>query len=161
MVEAGSVADAFQGRLFRNLNCGRIQVDQLWGLIYCKEKNRTSEIANKNVAVGDVWLWTALDPDSKLVPCWTIGRRDALTANLFVQDLASRLRTREQLTSDGHRVYLDAVEGAFGCSVEYAMLVRMCGTDDREDNMRYSLAQCYWVRGNPHYRQSRPGAYQY
>lgn len=149
MVEAGNVAAEFQSRLFRNLNCRRVQVDELWGFIYCKQKNVTSEITNKNAAAGDVWLWTALDQDSKLVPCWLLGGRDARAANQFVNDLASRLRNRIQLTSDGHRVYLDAVENAFGSDIDYAMLVKMYGTDTREDETRYSPAQCIGCRETP------------
>lgn len=146
MVEAGNAAATYQSHLFRNLNCRRIQVDELWGFIYCKQKNVTSEIANKNAAAGDVWLWTALDPESKLVPSWMLGQRDAVSARLFIHDLASRLRNRIQLTSDGHRVYLDAVESAFGSDVDYAMLVKMYGTDPREDETRYSPAQCIGCR---------------
>lgn len=132
LVEAGTAAANVQSELFRDLLCRRIQVDELWGFIYCKQKNVTNEIANKNEAAGDVWLWTALDPDSKLVPCWLLGGRDAQTAHYFVNDLASRLKNRIQLTSDGHRVYLDAVENAFGCNVDYAMLVRCTATMMRQ-----------------------------
>src|ERR1700693_3832979 len=98
LLEAGSVAAKFQDRLFRNLNCRRIQVDELWGFIYCKQKNVTSEIANKHAAAGDVWLWTAIDADSKLVPCWMLGGRDGISANLFLYALAPRLKNPSQLT---------------------------------------------------------------
>lgn len=146
MVEAGNVAGKFQDQIFRKLNSRRIQVDELWGFIYCKQKNVTPEIANKYAAAGDVWLWTAIDADSKLVPCWMLGSRDAATGNFFIHDLASRLKNRIQLTSDGHRVYLDAVEGAFGSDVDYAMLVKMYGADRKEDETRYSPAQCIGCR---------------
>jgi len=96
----------------------------------------------RNAAAGDVCLWTALDADSKLVPCWTLGARDAYSANLFINDLASRLKSRVQLTSDGHKPYSESVEGAFGCDVDYAILVKMYGKDAREDEKRYSPAQC-------------------
>jgi len=154
MVEAGTVAWKFQDALFRNLNCRRIQVDELWGFIYCKQKTVTDEIANKNAAAGDIWLWTAIDADSKLVPCWALGGRNAYVANTFIHDLASRLKNRIQLTSDGHKTYLDAVEGAFGSDVDYAMLVKMYGADQRENETRYSPAECIGCReaiisGNP------------
>jgi IS1 family transposase len=146
MVEAGNVAAKFQDETFRKLNSRRVQVDELWGFIYCKEKTATTEIANKHAGAGNVWLWVAIDADSKLVPCWMLGARDAVTANFFIHDLASRLKNRVQLTSDGHRVYLDAVEGAFGSEVDYAMLVKMFGGDNREDEARYSPAKCMGCR---------------
>jgi IS1 family transposase len=156
LVETGSVAAKFQDQLFRNLNSRRIQVDELWGFIYCKQKNVTPDIANKTAAAGDVWLWTAIDADSKLVPCWMLGGRDAGSAHVFVGDLASRMANRIQLTSDGHRVYLDAVEGAFGCDVDYAMLVKMYGADRAESEARYSPAQCMGCRSIPIIGQPEP-----
>jgi IS1 family transposase len=154
MVEAGNVAEKFQDALFRNLQCRRIQVDELWGFIYCKQKNLTHEIAYKNAAAGDVWLWAAIDADSKLVPCWALGGRDANTANAFIHNLASRLKHRIQLTSDGHKTYLEAVGGAFGCDVDYAMLVKLYGADPKEEERRYSPPKCLGckseiVSGNP------------
>jgi len=154
MVEAGNVAAKFQDAMFLNLNCRRIQVDELWGFIYCKQKNVTAQIANEHAAAGDVWLWTAIDADSKLVPCWKLGGRDAFSAHEFISDLASRLKHRIQLTSDGHKAYLDAVEGAFGCDVDYAMLVKLYGADPNEDERRYSPAKCIGcnaeiISGNP------------
>lgn len=154
IVEAGSVAEDYQDRTLRKLTCRHIQVDELWGFVYCKEKNLASEIANKHAAAGDVWLWVAIDADTKLVPCWMLGDRNAYAANLFINDLAPRLKNRIQLTSDGHRAYLDAVESAFGCDVDYAMLVKLYGADPREDERRYSPAKCLGcnvqtVSGNP------------
>lgn len=142
LCEAGAVAAKFQDHIFRNLTCRRLQVDQLWGFIYCKQKNITSEISSKNSAAGDVWLWTALDADSKLIVSWRLGGRGAYDANVFISDLASRLKKRTQLTSDGYKVYLEAVEGAFGCEVDYAMLVKVFGKDQGEDDRRYSPAIC-------------------
>jgi len=142
LCEAGAVAAKFQDRMFRNLSCRRVQVDELWGFIYCKQKNVTSRIANKNAAAGDVWLWTALDADSKLIVSWRLGGRGAYDANVFIADLASRLKKRTQLTSDGYKVYLEAVEAAFGCEVDYAMLVKVFGKDQDEDQRRYSPAVC-------------------
>src|SRR5215471_5954683 len=113
LFEAGSVAEKFQYRMLRGLNCRRIQVDELWGFLVCKQKNVTPEIAAKNPLAGDIWLWVAIDADSKLVPCWMLGQRDAYPANAFVTDLAARLKNRVQLTTDGFRPYLEAIEGAF------------------------------------------------
>jgi IS1 family transposase len=125
----------------RNLTCRRVQVDELWTFNYCKERNVTPKIAAKVPAAGSIWLWVAIDPDTKLVPCVFLGGRDAGSAHEFISDLASRLRYRVQLTSDGHRPYLEAVESAFGAQIDYAMLVKLYGADP-ENERRYSPAQC-------------------
>lgn len=142
LAEAGAVAARFQDVMLRSVSCRRIQVDELWGFIYCKQKNVTSEIAEKNAEAGDVWLWTAIDAESKLIISWRLGSRSAYDANVFMDDVASRLASRVQLTSDGYKVYLEAVEGAFGCDVDYAMLIKVYGKDQREDERRYSRAVC-------------------
>ena len=141
LVEAGNVAAEYQNRVFRNLTCRRIQVDELWGFNYCKAKNVTSEIAAKVPGAGDIWLWVAIDADTKLVPCVMLGGRSGADAHEFIADLASRLSHRVQLTSDGHRPYLEAVEAAFGADIDYAMLVKLYG-NDQENERRYSPAQC-------------------
>ena len=114
LCEVGQVCQSYQDCVFRNLSCQHIQVDELWGFNYCKQKNVTEEIEEKIPGAGDVWLWVAIDADTKLVPCWQLGDRGARTAYAFVHDLAARLRNRVQLTSDGHRVYVNAIESAFG-----------------------------------------------
>jgi IS1 family transposase len=139
--EVGMVCAAYQDKALRNLPCRRLQLDEMWSFNYCKEKNVTSEIAEKIPGAGDVWLWVALDAETKLVPCWQIGDRGARTAYEFVNDLAGRLANRVQLTTDGHRVYADAIEGAFGAEVDYAMLVKIYGGDASHDT-RYSPPQC-------------------
>jgi IS1 family transposase len=141
LVEIGEVCEEYQDRVFRNLSCRRIQLDELWGFNYCKQKNVTTEIQSKVPGAGDVWLWVAIDAETKLVPCWKLGDRNGGTAYEFVRDLAARLSNRIQLTSDGHRVYLDAVESAFGSEIDYAMLVKLYG-NDREAEARYSPAEC-------------------
>jgi IS1 family transposase len=108
--EIGSVCADYQDRVLRNLNCHRVQLDEMWGFLYCKDKNVTPEIAAKDPCAGDVWLWSAIDADSKLILAWTLGQRDALTARHFVDDVAQQLSNRIQLTSDGHKVYLNASE---------------------------------------------------
>ena len=141
LVEAGAVASEYQDRVMRNLPCHRIQVDEVWGFNYCKQRNVTQEIKTKVPGAGDIWLWVAIDADTKLVPCVMLGSRSAADAHEFVTDLASRLRYRVQMTTDGYRPYLEAVEAAFGQDIDYAMLVKLYGADP-EGERRYSPAQC-------------------
>jgi IS1 family transposase len=153
LVEVGAVCEAYQDRVLRNLTCRRIQLDEMWGFNYCKAKNVTPEIAEKITGAGDVWLWVAIDAETKLVPCWTLGDRGAETAYGFVSDLAGRLSNRVQITSDGYRVYLTAIENTFGSEVDYAMLVKIYGSDAGPDT-RYSPPECLGVNlavitGNP------------
>ena len=140
LVEVGEVCAAYPDATFRGLSSRRVQVDEMWGFNYCKRKNVTAEIAAKVQGAGDVWLWVALDADSKLVLSHRLGDRGAGTAREFMQDVASRLRRRIQLTSDGHRVYFDAVEGAFGADVDYGMLQKVFGEDPQPER-RYSPAK--------------------
>jgi IS1 family transposase len=153
LVEVGTVAAQYQDEALRNLSTKRLQLDELWGWIYCKRKNVTAEIAAKNPHAGDVWLWTALDADSKLMVSWCVGPRDLATAYDFTHDLADRLRNRVQLTTDGFRVYLEAVENAFGMDIDYAVLQKVYGADQQDDK-RYSPAkivstQLEVIKGNP------------
>jgi len=116
----------------------------VWAFVYAKAKNVPEEHAGE-FGYGDVWTWTAIDAETKLVPSWGVGRRDAFTARAFMLDLASRLAHRVQLTSDGHKVYLEAVEGAFGADIDYAMLVKMYEGDAgarATAEQRYSPAHC-------------------
>jgi IS1 family transposase len=124
-----------------NLNCKRVQIDEIWSFCYAKAKNVTPEIAAKNPFAGDVWTWIAIDADSKLIASWIIGPRDSVTARMFVNDLAGRLANRIQLTSDGLSVYLAAVEKAFRGEVDYAMLQKIYN-DTTEGQKRYSPAEC-------------------
>jgi len=156
LFEAGTAVAEYQDRVFRNLSCRRVQVDEMWGFSYCKAKNVTPEIQAKVPGAGDVWLWVAIDADTKLVPCWFLGDRGADAAYSFVSDLASRLHNRIQLTSDGHRVYLDAVESSFRGGIDYSMLVKVYGSN-REAQVRYSPAQIMSIRtipviGNPEFK---------
>ncbi len=140
LVELGAVCSRYQDITIRNLNCARIQVDEIWAFCYAKQKNLTPAIAEERVA-GDIWTWAAIDADSKLVPCWTLGKRDSETSNLFVSDLASRLSNRVQLTSDGLAAYLGAVRNAFGEAVDYAQLVKVYEAS-HEGQRRYSPPDC-------------------
>jgi IS1 family transposase len=122
MVDAGQASFWYQDRVFRNLTCKRIQVDEIWAFVYAKQKNvATAKKAPANA--GDAWTWTAIDADTKLIPSWFVGGRDSDAAIIFMDNLQSRLASRVQLTSDGHKAYLEAVEGAFGRDVDYAQLV--------------------------------------
>ena len=153
LVEVGDVCADYQDRAFQNLNCRRLQLDEMWAWIYCKERNRTEEIAKAHPDAGDIWLWVAIDADTKLVPCWTLGSRDTRTARGFVDDLANRLKNRVQITSDGHKPYVEAIERAFGSEVDYSILQKIYGKPT-ENETRYSPAQCIGIEtrrvsGNP------------
>jgi IS1 family transposase len=145
MVEAGRAAAWYQDRVFVNLTCKRIQVDEIWAFVYAKQKN-VAGAKKAPPSAGDAWTWTAIDADTKLIPSWFVGGRDSDAAMIFMDDLASRLANRVQLTSDGHRAYLEAVEGAFGADVDYAMLVKLYGASPESAKGRYSPAECIGAR---------------
>lgn len=140
LVELGAACSIYQDKVFRALSLKRIQCDEIWSFVGCKQKNVTED--NKENGWGDVWTWTAIDADTKLVPCWFVGTRDAGAAYHFISDLRSRLRTRTQLTTDGHKAYVQAVEDAFGSEVDYAMLIKIYGKTPEGSEVRYSPAQC-------------------
>lgn len=149
LVESGAMASTFQDRMFRNLTCKRIQVDELWGFIGAKAKNVTPAIAAKNPNAGDIWLWVAIDADTKIVPTWMLGGRDAGVACQFLYDLRKRLSNRVQLTSDGHKAYLQGVDYAWsGMDIDYAMLVKVYGAE-RPGEARYSPAECLGCKPTP------------
>ena len=139
LAELGTACANYQDEVFRNLNCKRIQCDEIWSFCHAKAKNVPEEKRGV-LGFGDVWTWVAIDADTKLVPCWHVGRRDGRAAYEFIKDLESRLANRVQLTTDGHKPYLEAVEAAFGSEVDYAMLVKIYGKPQEE--IRYSPAQC-------------------
>jgi IS1 family transposase len=141
LVDAGQAAAWYQDRVLQNLTCKRIQVDEIWAFVHCKQKNVATAKAAPHAA-GDVWTWTAIDADTKLIPSWFVGGRDSDAAIIFMDDLASRLANRVQLTSDGHKAYLEAVEGAFGGDIDYAMLVKLYGLAPESAKGRYSPAEC-------------------
>ena len=140
LVQAGEACYAHHNANVRDVAAQRVQVDEIWSFTYAKQKNVAQAKAAPEGA-GDTWTWTALDADSKLIVSWLVGGRDAGYAAEFMQDLAGRLANRVQLTSDGHRVYLSAVEDAFGPDIDYAMLVKHYG-DTPEGQRRYSPAVC-------------------
>jgi len=147
LVDLGAACERYQDATLRDLKCRRIQCDEIWAFCYAKAKNVPEEHAGE-WGYGDVWTWTAIDADSKLVPSWAVGRRDGFTAQAFIRDLADRLATRVQLTTDGHKVYLEAIEGAFGSEIDYAMLVKMYEGDSgkRDTQARYSPPSCLGTR---------------
>jgi IS1 family transposase len=141
LVEIGEVCAVYQDQTFRNLRCKRLQLDELWSWIFCKEKNRTEEIARKNPDAGDIWLWVCIDADSKLVASWRLGQRDLATATDFVEDVAKRVKGRVQITTDQLRTYLNVVEDAFGGQADFAQLHKIYRASGDPDT-RYSPAKC-------------------
>ncbi len=152
LADAGQACLEYQDRTLRNLPCKLIQADEIWSFVYSKQKNVPQEKRGQ-FGYGDVWTWTAIDADTKLIPCWHVGRRDADAAYSFMTDLASRLTNRVQLTTDGHHAYLQAVDYAFARDIDYAQLVKQYGTAV-EAEKRYSPPVCvgaerHVVRGQP------------
>lgn len=143
LADMGCACAEYHNRMVRNVRSRRIQCDEIWAFVYAKQKN-VSE-AQMEKGAGDVWTWTAIDADTKLIISYTLGTRGASTAYEFMHDLASRISTRVQLTTDGHRVYAEAVEGAFGMDVDYAMLVKIYGASN-DGESRYSPATCIGCR---------------
>jgi len=144
LADLSPVCEAFQDRTLRGLKSRRIQLDEIWA--FCGMKAVNVPVERKGEwGIGDVWTWTAIDADTKLVPSWLVGTRDAGAAHTFVEDLASRLTHRVQLTTDGNSVYLDAVYDAFGGEVDYSMLVKLYGAEP-EGARRYSPAKCIGAR---------------
>jgi IS1 family transposase len=153
LADAGKVCAAFHDEKVRGVTAKRVQVDEIWSFTYAKAKNVPTAKAAPEGA-GDTWTWTAIDADSKLIVSWLVGGRDSEYAIAFMDDLRSRLANRVQLTSDGHRAYLEAVEGAFGGDVDYAQLVKLYGPASDSAKGRYSPAECTGTRkmrieGNP------------
>ncbi len=153
LIDAGKACAAFHDDTVRGVKSQRVQVDEIWSFVYAKAKN-TATAKRQDLAYGDVWTWTAIDADHKLILSWLVGGRDSDYALAFMDDLRSRLANRVQLTSDGHKAYLEAIEDAFGGDVDYAMLVKMYGTAPEAEKGRYSPPICTGARktrieGNP------------
>ena len=145
LVDLGRACAEYQDGALVDLSCTRIECDEIWSFCYSKEKNVPKDHRGE-FGYGDVWTWTAICSDTKLVPTWLVGERAGVDAEVFMRDLASRLRNRVQLTTDGHRAYLHAVESAFGADIDYAMLHKIyAGPAAAEDQCRYSPATCLGV----------------
>lgn len=145
--DIGEACQRHHDQHVRGLTCKRIQVDEIWNFCYAKQKNVPPDKQGQ-FGYGDVWTWTAVDADSKLIVGYLVGLRDGGYATEFMQDVASRLTNRVQLTSDGHRAYLDAVEDAFGGDVDYAQLIKVYGAE-RAGEARYSPAVCLAANPTP------------
>jgi len=145
LTDAGEACAAFHDERVRGVKAKRVQCDEIWSFCYAKQRNVADAKAAPDEA-GDIWTWTALDADSKLIVSYLIGGRDAGYASAFMDDVAARLANRVQLTTDGLRAYLDAVEGAFGADVDYAQLVKLYGDVPEGAKGRYSPAECTGTR---------------
>ena len=153
LVEVGEACAAYHDKIMRNLPCKTIQVDEIWSFTYCKAANTPEHLRGKE-GIGDTWTWVAIDAESKLIPSFHVGLRDTDSAYQFITDLKSRLANRVQLTSDGHRPYLQVVKEVFGEDVDYSMLVKLYGRGTSEIERRYSPLVCVGARrkkviGNP------------
>lgn len=153
LIDAGKACTAYHDEHVRDVKASRIQCDEIWSFTYSKQKN-VANAKRQDLAYGDTWTWTALDADSKLIVSWLVGGRDSDYAIGLVDDLCLRLANRVQLTTDGHKAYLEAVEGAFGGDIDYAMLVKLYGAAPESAMGRYSPAECTGIRntrieGNP------------
>ena len=151
LADLGKVCADYHDEHVRNVAAKRVQCDEIWSFCYGKDKNLTDE--KKAEGAGSLWTWTALDADSKLIVSYLCGGRDASWAKSFMGDVASRLTTRVQITTDGHKAYLEAVEGAFGMDVDYAVLIKLYGSPSAPET-RYSPGVCIGTEtvnivGNP------------
>ncbi|MGD0262492.1 MAG: IS1 family transposase [Verrucomicrobiota bacterium] len=157
LVDLGNACAEYQDSAMRNLKCKRVECDEIWSFCGSKEKNTKPEM--KAAGWGDVWTWVAIDPVTKLVPCWHVGNRTPSDAYWFIHDLKDRLASRTQLTTDGLKFYVQAVEDAFGSEIDYAQLIKLYGIpgrtgQDHPTEVRYSPPECIGerkirVQGNP------------
>lgn len=149
LCEVGEASLAYQEATLTNLSCKRIQCDEIWSFVGCKEQHLPPD--EKRSGRGDVWTWTAIDPDSKLMVCWHVGLREYADSAMFIEDLASRLANRIQLTTDGHRSYRTAVHEAFGGEIDYGTEVKVYGQplDMGRIEARYSPSRCKEVNRTP------------
>lgn len=153
LADAGTRFSDYQNKTLRNLSCNRLQLDEIWSFVYAKAKNVACAVAAPEVA-GDVWTWTAIDADTKLIASWLVGDRSNRTACSFVRDLAGRLKHRVQITTDGHKAYLQAIEESFGSDVDYAMLEKIYSPPPQDGPVQYSPGECCGtisrkIMGNP------------
>ena len=144
LVDAGEACANYHDETVRNVAASNVQCDEIWSFCYAKGKN-VARAKAAPLGAGDVWTWTAIDSDSKMILAYEVGDRSGLTALEFMDDLRSRLAHRVQLTTDGRRAYLEAVEGAFGADVDYAQLAKIYG-ESPEGEKRYSPATCIGTR---------------
>ena len=141
LIDAGKVCADLHDELVQGVTASRVQCDEVWSFTYAKQKN-VAKAKAAPVEAGDTWTWTALDADTKLIVSSMVGGRDAEYANAFMDDVASRLANRVQMTTDGHKAYLEAVEGSFGADIDYAQLIKVYGNAPETLKGRYSPADC-------------------
>jgi IS1 family transposase len=151
--EVGDACLEYQDRIMKDLPCKKLQCDEIWSFVYSKDKN-VPDNHKGEFGFGDVWTFTAIDADTKLVPCWKVGNRDYECAYEFFIDLKDRLVSKVQLTTDGHKMYVEAVEHAFGSEIDYAQIIKLYGQEFNEKEKRYSPSECIGadkriVQGNP------------
>jgi IS1 family transposase len=147
LADAGKACEAFHDEKVRGVQSKRVQCDEIWSFCYAKAKNVAKAKAAPDVA-GDLWTWLALDAEDKLIISFMVGKRDASYANALMQDVAERVTTRVQMTTDGHKPYLEAVEGAFGADVDFAQLIKIYGTPEGALG-RYSPGECIGAEKHP------------
>lgn len=152
VVDAGHACAEYQDKALQNLNCRRLECDEIWAFCYAKDKNLPESKQGK-FGFGSIWTWIALDADTKLIASWMVGNRDEVSARMFMEDLAGRLTHRVQLTTDGLHAYLNAVDYAFSGDIDYAILIKVYG-ESAKDEKRYSPAECKGtqtkiISGNP------------
>jgi IS1 family transposase len=156
--DAGDVALAYHDEHVRGVKTTRVQCDEIWSFVHAKQKNAPKSKRAGDPTIGDCWTWTAIEAQSKLLISYQVGGRDAEYARLLMNDLCRRLANRVQLTTDGHKAYLEAVEEAFGADIDYAMLVKLYGEPAASSQdaaaRRYSPSECTGTRketitGNP------------
>ena len=140
LVDAGQLCAAFHDDQVRGVKARRVQVDEIWSFTYAKAKN-VAKAKKAPVGAGDTWTWTGLDADSKLIVSWLVGPRDAGSAFTFTSDLKARLANRVRLTSDGLKLYVNAVVDVFGADIDYSQLIKLYGASG-ENETRYSPAKC-------------------
>jgi IS1 family transposase len=151
LIDLGEACMRYQHETMRDLKCARLEVDEIWSFVWCKQKN-VPEPFRDQFGYGDVWTWTVIDADTKLVPCWLVSDRSAGAATQFISDLSSRLSRRVQLSSDGLKFYVMAIEDAFGGDVDYGQIVKAFGTGapaDAPAAVRYSPATCTGIVKTP------------
>ena len=157
LVDLGRVCAEYQDRTFRNLKLSNLQCDEIWSFVGSKEKNVPAQ-SKGQYGRGDVWTWTAIDRDTKLIPCWRVGLRNADDAALFIDVLAGRLLGTPQITTDGLKVYISAIKESFGEFVDYAQLVKIYGLPEAGTEARYSPsriigAEMHRISGEPDPKQ--------
>jgi IS1 family transposase len=151
-VDLGEACAAYQDKIFRELTCRRIQCDETWSFVHSKEKNVPEEA--KGRGIGDSWLWIAIDTETKLIPCWHVGSRGVRDALCFMEDLCSRLANRVQITTDGHKAYIEAVGEAFGTEVDFGTLVKLYGTLPHDKRQQFIGSEKKTVLGKPDHKHT-------